>query len=170
MSERQTEFMRRNALLQYLPKMSRLIGRQVSEGDLMQVEETNALSCRLRAIPREYTSISSFNFDDLEKQWNDTLASKLASSHPGPVVVYAADALACGAMMLDSLSAFRCRFSFDVIPEGVISIATADGKNCATLDLCVRPTGEKIVEVELRGEAWSKIDAGSTRPSEGELI
>lgn len=45
----------------------------------------------------------------------------------------------------------------------------SDGKDCVTLDLCVGPTGEKIVEVELRGETWSKIDPGSTRSSESEL-
>jgi len=158
MNDRKYEFLRRNSIRQYLPKLSKLLGRKIGEEDLMPIEDTKSLSIKLKGISREHRSTALFDFIDFQKQWGSGFAKKLESSNPTPVVMFVSDALICGAITIGAISSFKCEFPFNLIPEGVITLATADGRDCATLDLIIDKSGQRKVEMELKGETWPRID------------
>ncbi len=48
-------------------------------------------------------------------------------------------------------------FPFELNPEGIFDIETADGRNLLVLDFSSSPEGQEL-EIELIGDVWGTID------------
>jgi hypothetical protein len=151
------EISRRKALRHYLERLSALIGEKIEEDQLMSVTETRRISDQLKLIPRSKASTLTLKFKQLEETWTGSLAKRLSHTKQTSVVLFIPGALLCGGISLNSVSLFKCQIPFKLIPEGVITIATNDGEDCLIFDLSINDSGDEIVEIELRGNTWSKI-------------
>jgi len=80
----------------------------------------------------------------------------LADANPSDVYIWTPASNICGVLKPLSLSEFDVAFPFDVNPEGVLVILTADFSDQLLLDYSDEGQG-KMLEAEVSGEHWSRV-------------
>ena len=148
----------RNILKEYLLELNKLSLKEVSAENLLSVEETDMLKekSRLKNHQRDYPLIKKtflFNEKDKLKEYVD----KLYKLYPHEIYLLTGYSEYCGCLKMESLMDFNIYFNFNDERDGIMSILSADLNNSLLLDY-YEEYNEYYIELEFRGEEWSKIE------------
>lgn len=156
MTERQDKIRKLVWLRPYLTELSGLVGRNVGADELLPIEETMLLREKLKLIPKEQVVRSIFSFKDRKSRAFAKMIEQLQVLNGSPVVLWPPKANDCGLLPLPSLMDINFGFSFDLISDELLFIATRDGCDSMLLDFSEEEDESQSLEIELHGLHWSQ--------------
>lgn len=156
MTERQSEIRRLASLPAYLTEIEVLIGRSVSPEALLSAQETALLRDKLKQIPKDQIVRTCIPFEARKSSAFAAMIDSLSIINGSPVVLWLPKSNDCGPLPLPSLSDINFAFPFNLIPEGILVVATSDGLNRMLLDFSDEDDGHRSLEVELHGPHWAQ--------------
>jgi hypothetical protein len=131
-----------------------LTGTIVNKESLLSPKETEALRERSKAI--QYTPMwrSTVGFSEKSRPRFQRLVAALRDLNPGGVYIWTPLSNVCGLLRPVSLESIQWGFDFDLIPEGVLVLLTADLCDKMLLDFSESPTAGSELEIEVSGPHW----------------
>jgi len=156
MTDRQLEIRKLASLPSYMVELEALTGRSVSADALLSVHETILLRDKLKQIPKEQVVRACIPFEALKSRAFTLMLDRLNTLNASPVALWLPKSSDCGLLQLPSIKEINFGFSFDLIPEGILVIATSDGLNRMLLDFSDEEDGQRSLEIELHGPHWAQ--------------
>ncbi len=138
----------------YLPLISTLCNKEITEDELVSLEENKNLFSAFKDIP--YNNIYKFiiGYELLKtNEFNDYIKS-LHQLNANPVYVSCEYTRECGLYLLDSIFNFNYNVKFEQVTGGVIGFITQNIENALLLDFDIDELGNKIIEISVSGLKW----------------
>jgi len=142
-------------IARHLTELSHLTKRQVTEAELLSLEQTRDLRERSASAPK---ASQKFQIPFAERGSTRFLELIRAAydRNPGPIYLWTEGAISCGVLKLGSILHFNTAFDFGIERNGVISLVSEDLGSRIVLDF-YEEDGEQILEVELAGSEWGDL-------------
>lgn len=137
----------------YLSELGQLLGRAVSQDELLSLQETESVRERSKHVSRSPKWSAEIAFTQ-KVSYLRSLAQTLERRHSTPVHIWTRLSNICGLMRPVSFLEIDFGFSFDINDDGMISILGVDLKNELILDFSKNDRDEERLEVELSGGDW----------------
>ncbi len=118
--------MRRAQISSYLAELSALSGRAVSADELMRSQETLALRDAIKRIPKETVVRCVIPFEERTSDDFVSMINQLQALNDSPIVLWLPKANDFGPLVVSSLKHVNFAFPFEIVPEGMLVIATKD--------------------------------------------
>ena len=137
----------------HLRELEILTGRRPESQELLPSEQIERL--RQRIVDTTYTPTMTYVLPfGAPELW--TLAKQLREADETNVYVWTPSSTMCGLLPPVPLRSVNFGFPFEVNPEGIISLTTANLSDCLILDFSEERSG-RVVEVEAMGPKWGAI-------------
>lgn len=138
----------------YLRELAELLGREVNESELLNLEETERISYRSRKF--DSWIAKNWEFDYMESANKLKIILELFKHlNSSKIFLWIPLSLECGCLTLDSLDEINVSNIFK--DDLTISIVTTDMKDKVLIDFTIDADQHKLVQLEILGENWSNI-------------
>lgn len=153
-TDRQREIRKRINLNSYLKQLSAFAGRDVRAEELTSLEFMEKYRRDVEAIPKTPNIKLELSFEARKSPRFYSFIDQLRNLNHNPVYLWTSLSNDCGLLQLSGVSKVDFAFPFEITPEGVLVISTADGKDRMLLDFSEEIPGNQSLEIELRGLNW----------------
>lgn len=141
----------------YLGQLTQLVGREVTEAELISLEESRAILAACKSVVREPTSRSHLSFEEKNSERFRALVERLCALNPSDVYVWMLASNACGLLRAGPLPSLNWSFRFDINPDGIIMLFTTDCADEMMLDFSREEDGREELELHLSGTHWGRV-------------
>jgi len=148
----------RHEFARHLGELSLLLGRAVRGDELMSVDETKTVRAQANEVVRQPTLRFELPFADKAEQRFAEFVQRLTRANPSDVYPWTPASNVCGVLRPIPMKVINMAFPFDLNPEGIIVILTADLRDQLLLDYSYGNNDEQHLEVEVSGEHWGQIN------------
>jgi hypothetical protein len=140
----------------HLTQLSRLTGTIVNKDSLLSPQETEAL--RATSKTTEYAPVwrHTMDFSKLTEAQFQRFVGALDEMSPSGVYIWTPLSNVCGLLRPVPLKSIQWGFDFDLIPEGILVLLTADLADRMLLDFSEGSTRRQELEIEVSGQHWGR--------------
>lgn len=138
----------------YLRELTRLLGREVDESELLNLEETEKISYLSRKFDSQIANGREFDYMESGIKLK-TILELLKDLNPSKIYLWIPLSIECGCLTLYSLDEIDVSNVFN--DDLAISIVTTDMKDKVSIDFTIDADKRKLVQLELLGENWNNI-------------
>ena len=138
----------------YISQLSHLSNREVKAADLLSLEATNVIREQAKLLPNKPFQKFKIKFSEKLDERFAMFVKNLYSLNSTPIHIWLKHTNTCGLFEIRSIMEFNFNFDYSVVNEGIISLLTKDLNDNIILDF-FEDSGEKFIEIELRGKNWS---------------
>lgn len=147
---------RKAHLPHHLAELRNLVRREVSEADLLSLEDTNALREKAKANRPSPLSRVEVPFSDKNGARFAALVDQMRCDERS-VYIWTPLSNVCGLLRPVHLSEVNFGFEFDINPEGILVILTSDLVDKLLLDFSDNDAAERVIEIETSGPRWGTM-------------
>lgn len=147
---------RSRELPRYLALLSSLLGRSVTERELLTSEETYALRERSLAVERGAPHVFEVPIGERRGRQFSRLIARLVGARSCAVYFWASGTEACGLLPPFQLSSVEFNFAYDLDPNGVFVFVSCDFQDRLLLDFSGDGSGG-VLEIEVSGPHWGCV-------------
>lgn len=141
----------------YLVELKTLTNKKVKKeelSDLDEVEVKRDESSRLKSLPEYEFTIA---FEEKEHGRFNSYINSLYEVNQSELYLWTKNTNACGLYKTESIKNVNFTFPFNVNEEGIIVLLASNLKDKLVLDFYEDSDDELCLDVEARGDNWSKI-------------
>jgi hypothetical protein len=146
----------RNNIAGHLSQLSRLIRATVQATDLLSLEETETIRQNSKELQYFPSWRQKLEFAEKTSARFQMLVKELGRLNSAGVYLWTPLSNVCGVLRPMPLAAVDWGFDFDLIPEGILVILTADVSDKMLLDFSDTRDGRRELEVEVAGQHWGR--------------
>lgn len=146
----------------YLAKLSTVLGAEISESDLLTVEETRLFISESTPPESQFRDMMSMerSFDFLRSPKFSQLVRRLHQASPLDVHVLFNECHICGMPPAVSLTAIRFDFEFEFIVDGIFSLQSQNRRDHIVIDWFEEVDGKRFFELTIEGDSWGDPSLG----------
>lgn len=140
----------------YLNELQVITGKPVAKSELGDPDEALAFRDMLALRSKNLVLKFTLGFDQLSTERFKSYLINLEAEKRDGIYIWTNRSVICGLYMVDRLSDINFSFSFG-FTEGVIGFSTKDSHESLLLDFYEGSSSAQLVDVEARGDFWSKV-------------
>jgi hypothetical protein len=141
----------------YLSVLSGLCSPPIVAEDLLSLEESDDMRTHLREMVYPFCSSFRLAFAAKESPQFIDYIGRLEAAKSGVKYLWIKLANDCGYAKLHSLGNFNTGFAYDVDPNGLIVLYSADCAECLSFDFFEDDGGDFYMDVSVKGDIWPKV-------------
>lgn len=141
----------------YLEELGQLSAVVITERNLLSIAETRQITDKVRTCDYALHATSSIFFSEIRQAKFAAFIRLMRGTNDEPITLWTPRSRNCGCALLSSLGEIRFDFSFDLIPEGILSVVTRSCSDRLLLDFTREASGREVLKVETYGAAWGRI-------------
>lgn len=140
----------------HLAQLSQLTGSAVREENLLSLLETGALRERSKANEYVPSWRRTVAFSEKAGRRFQRFVESLEEMNSSGVYIWTPLSNVCGLHRPVTLKSIHWEFDFELIPDGILVLLTADIADKMLLDFSEGPTGKEELEIEVSGPHWAR--------------
>ncbi len=142
---------------EHLIELSKLVGRPVTEAELIPLEAISRADDALQALSQKRKRTFEIEFEEKTSDRFGAFVEGLFRLNPGAIYVWTPKAMICGVLRVSSLRSICFDFEFSINPDGILDLVACDFKDKVLFDFYVNDAGRQALEIVTTGDNWSDV-------------